>query len=424
MNLMKFHRLMSQPARRCPPRSRLQVECLEDRTVPSGGYVFQNIDPPLAAQVSIPTLINNSGEIVGAYTDANFVFHGYVLHGGHYLTLDAPNAGTAPGQGTAALGINDSEKITGTYIDANYAFHGFLLRRGHYTTLDDPNAGTWPGQGTQAGMSDAFGNIVGVYTDANSVQHGFLLRGGHYITLDDPNAGTGAGQGTNVQGINAAGVIAGYYYDANSVEHGFVLHGSKYITVDDPDGVLGSKIIGLNDRGQFIGSYKDANGLAHGYLLSGGKFTTIDDPAGVLGNQVDSINNAGVIVGPYTDANGVDHGYLATKAHGDFAIAGPGAGGAQGGTTTLDDLGAFDRAIADLLPPAQAMRSLADGTSVAPSKPDPLPTLPDASRVDQVFAGDRWSMEHLSFKPTAPMPESLYVAWLHIGPAGDVAGNW
>src|SRR5262245_65645660 len=39
-----------------------RLETLEDRTVPSGGgYNFQTIDPPQAAQVSAATLISNSG---------------------------------------------------------------------------------------------------------------------------------------------------------------------------------------------------------------------------------------------------------------------------------------------------------------------------------------------------------------------------
>src|SRR5262249_45279611 len=107
-----------------------RVEALDDRTVPSAGYDFQTIDPPAAAQLSVPTLINNSGEIVGLYTDANFVFHGYLLSHGQFTTLDDPNAGTAPGQGSVALGINASGTILGAYIDANFVFHGYLLSGG------------------------------------------------------------------------------------------------------------------------------------------------------------------------------------------------------------------------------------------------------------------------------------------------------
>src|SRR5262249_3574126 len=127
-----------------------RLETLEDRTVPSAGYVFQTIDPPQAAQVSAATLINNSGDIVGLYTDPNSVQHGYPLSGGQHTALADPNAGTGAGQGTMALGINDHEQVTGAYVDANGLSHGFLLSGGQYTTIDEPNAGTGPGQGTLA----------------------------------------------------------------------------------------------------------------------------------------------------------------------------------------------------------------------------------------------------------------------------------
>src|SRR5262245_27195857 len=96
-----------------------RLETLEDRTVPTGGYVFQTFDPPLAAQGSGATLINSSGEIVGLYLDANSVMHGYLLSGGQYTTIDDPNAGTGPGQGTFVGGINASGTIVGSYTDAN-----------------------------------------------------------------------------------------------------------------------------------------------------------------------------------------------------------------------------------------------------------------------------------------------------------------
>jgi hypothetical protein len=400
-----------------------KIETLEDRTVPSGGYVFQTIDPPQASQLSVPTLINSRGDIVGLYTDASSVFHGYLLSGGQYTTLDDPNAGTGAGQGTVAAGINAFGNITGAYLDANSVLHGYLLSGGQYTTLDDPNAGTGALQGTEAATSNASGSIVGVYFDANSVFHGFLLSGGQYTTLDDPNAGTGAGQGTNAQGNNAAGVIVGFYFDANSVQHGFLLSGGQYTTIDDPAGVLGSAATGLNDHGQITGVYIDANGLSHGFLLSDGQYTTLDDPAGVLGNGADSINNSGKVVGVYADANGVTHGYLATKAHGNSAIGSPSTASNQGSTTTLNSLGSFDSAIADLLSPAHGTLSLPSSSPLPPSKPEPLATLADVSRVDQVFAEDRSNTENVSFKPSKPTPESSSHDWLHNGPADDFVGK-
>jgi hypothetical protein len=345
-----------------------RLEALEDRTVPSAGYVFQTIDPPQAAQVSAATLINSSGDIVGFYLDANFVQHGYLLSGGQYTTIDDPNAGTAAGQGTFAGGINATGAIVGAYTDANFVQHGFLLSRGKFTTIEEPNAGTGAGQGTVAGVINNSGDIVGAYTDANSVQHGFLLSEGKFTTIDDPNAGTGPGQGTNAQGISASGVIVGFYFDANSVGHGFRLSGGQYTTLDDPAGIQ-TGVTGLNDHGQVSGVYVDANG-PHGFLLSSGQYTTVDDPAGVLGSAVDSVNNSGKLVGVYTDANGVFHGYLATKAHGDSA---------------LDAFGSVAFATPDRQLPTQGLLNSSSDTPAAQGEHHRPPS-PDVSHIDQVFA--------------------------------------
>jgi hypothetical protein len=401
-----------------------RLETLEDRTVPSGGYVFQTIDPPLAAQLSIPTLINSSGTIVGVYADATFVLHGYLLSGGQYTTLDDPNAGTGPGQGTAALGINAAGNITGAYIDANSVFHGYLLSGGQYTTLDDPNAGTGGGQGTQASVSNSSGNIVGVYFDANSVQHGFLLSGGQYTTIDDPNAGTGAGQGTNAQGISAAGVIVGYYFDANSVQHGFQLSGGQYTTLDDPAGVLGSGATGLNDHGQVTGAYVDGNGLQHGFLLNGGEYTTFDDPAGVLGNQADSIDNSGNVVGAYIDSDGVFHGYLATRAHGNSATGSQRPVGGRSGVTAPDAFKSVDFAASGHRPPAQGMLTSTGNTPFVQGKPDRQATPVDGSRIDPAVAESHGSTAQESSQPSRITLEGLPMDSLIEAFADDFTGRW
>jgi hypothetical protein len=151
------HRLLRPHSRRAQrsagPRLAPRLEALEDRTVPSGGYVFHTIDDPNAGtgtngvQGTFPIGINASGLISGNYGDANNVTHGFLLSNGQYTTFDDPAAGTAPGQGTNAFSLNDQGQVVGFYWDTtpNLAFggfneHGFLLSHGQYTTLDEPNA--------------------------------------------------------------------------------------------------------------------------------------------------------------------------------------------------------------------------------------------------------------------------------------------
>jgi hypothetical protein len=306
------------------PTCRPQLEALEDRTVPSGGYVFKTIDDPSAVSGTQLNGINSRGQVVGNYVDANGLTHGFLMSGGRYTGLNDPHGVN----GTFAAGIDDSGEVVGTYADANGLTHGFLLSHGHYTTLDVPN-------GNNAGASgiNDRGQIVGTYFDASGVLHSFLLSGGRYTTLDVPN-----GNSTNAFGINESGHIVGFYFDSTGIAHGFLLSGGHYTTLDAPNAHF-TGALGINDRGQIVGTYGDNTGL-HSFLLSGGQYSNNDDPNGVVSGHVFSeatgISDSGKIVGQYADASG-SHGFLATKKHKDDAPAGASlaAGQAGGGSAHL-----------------------------------------------------------------------------------------
>jgi probable HAF family extracellular repeat protein len=76
--------------------------------------------PYLSPLVGERRLINDSGQIVGFYTDAQNNSHGFLLDQGSYTTLDAPGSTQ-----TFAHGINASGQIVGAYDDAG-GRHGFL----------------------------------------------------------------------------------------------------------------------------------------------------------------------------------------------------------------------------------------------------------------------------------------------------------
>jgi probable HAF family extracellular repeat protein len=291
-------------------RSRPRLEGLEDRTVPSGSYVFTTIDVPNGTIGSTADGINSHGDIVGVYAGNDFVQHGFLLSGGHFTTLDVPNA-----IATLPFGINDRGQIVGQYADASFNTHGFLLSGGQYTTLDVPNGFyTFPG-----GINDR-GQIVGGYNETIFSAHGFLLSGGQYTTFDDPN---GVGN-TIASCINAHGDIAGLFFDANFNEHGFLLRGGQYTTLDVPNGDFTTPQ-GINSRGQIVGLYLDTNNFVErGFLLSGGQYTNIDDPDGIMGTGAQGISDSGMIVGEYFDANGFGHAFLATPGQQSPVAPSPG----------------------------------------------------------------------------------------------------
>src|SRR6266403_1512257 len=70
---------------------------------------------------TLPSSINEEGEIVGTYVDTQFLNHGIVRskHGA-IRTVDAPGLLTFP------MSINDENAITGNYCAAVGPCHGFV----------------------------------------------------------------------------------------------------------------------------------------------------------------------------------------------------------------------------------------------------------------------------------------------------------
>jgi probable HAF family extracellular repeat protein len=305
---------------------RPQLVALEDRLLPSGGYVFQTIDDPNGIN-SAANGINSRGEIVGNYMDGSGAPHGFLQSHGQYTNIDDPNAGPP---GTYANGINARLQIVGYYFDASYNIHGFLLSGGQYTNIDDPN-----GVGftfTYADGINAHGQIVGFYSDAKG-GHGFLLSRGQYTTLDDPNGFGKEGSYTTAKGINDRGQIVGFYQEGGScTQHGFLFDHGQYTTIDDPNGVNGTQVWGINDRGQIVGTYFDASLAIHGFLLSHGTYTTLDDPNAVNFTAAGGINDSGQVVGQYYDASGSLHGFLASKDGENDALGRPSLSDGRAGT--------------------------------------------------------------------------------------------
>ena len=234
--------------------------------------------PPSLLPGTDAVKLNDPGQIVGFYVNAKNVENGFLLSDGKFTTIDPPGAANNPRPTFTNVDqvsdINDSGQIVGGYTDTSGNTHGYLLSKGRYTTLDDPNAN---GVFTFADGINNRGQIVGIYstqasvsTGSTGVVHSFVLSNGHYTTLDDPNAGTGANQGTFAEGINDYGQITGYYVDAEGATHGFLLSHGHYTTLNDPDPAATGGIIpeGINDKGQIVGFYIDVNFLAHGFLAS------------------------------------------------------------------------------------------------------------------------------------------------------------
>src|ERR1019366_6585948 len=249
---------------------------------------FIPIDVPSATDTSAQG-INSGGQIVGFYTDASYILHGFLDNGGIFTTIDVPGAPYTQG----ALGINNGGQIVGSYVDASNYSHGFLDNGGIFTTIDFPGAIY-----TQAWGINNGGQIVGIYYDGYA--HGFLDNGGIFTTIDFPGA-----IGTWVQGINNGGQIVGSYEDASGYLHGFLDNGGVFTTIDFP-GATFTEAEGINNVGQIVGTYSGPD-VEQGFLDNGRIFTTIAFP-GATSTEAWGINDYGQMVGEYDRVD--DHGFL------------------------------------------------------------------------------------------------------------------
>lgn len=289
-----------QGASRAPSGEEPNVPIMAPQPDPT--FTFSTIDVPGATN-TLAGGINNLAHIVGYYTQADGVFHGFKDVGGMFTSIDDPNATS----GTGAADINGSDQIVGSYnfTDPSHQLegaHGFLLSGGVFTAIDYPAPGVT--STTPVGIN-GFGDVVGLYR-MNSPGIAFLLSGGVYTSFVYPG-----GCCTHANGINDAGQIVGQYKtpDDTAPPQGFLKTGATFTTIDYPGAVVTS-LAGINNFGDIVGQAQNTNGPKFGFLYRAGSFSTINFP-GAASTQPLRINDDGVIVGFYQDTNGLLHGFEA-----------------------------------------------------------------------------------------------------------------
>ena len=303
-------------------------------------YSFSGpIDPSVGDTVQ-SAFINDAGEVVGTYTDANFVTHGFTDISGTITTVNDGTAAT-----TDVTAVNDGGAFVGYGVGAGgIATDWFVATSaGVLTDFADPmgvqvepvavNAGgtvvgsynaegfigtaaggltalvSAPGaQTTTISAINAGGTIVGDYNDASGVQHGFIDAAG-VITTVDP---AGSIQ-TTLNAINASGEAAGTFEDSSGNTSGFTDSAGVISTFAVPSN-FGLVVTGINDAGAVAGYYVDSNDLAEeSFVLSGGVLATVSVPNSP-DTEILGINDGGTIVGVSDDTNGFEHGFTASPA--------------------------------------------------------------------------------------------------------------
>jgi uncharacterized membrane protein len=165
------------------------------------------------SQVTGPLKLNDRRQAVGIYLDADArpnpdgtmppgVVHGFLWDDGGYQTIDVPDAAA-----TAALGINNHGQMVGSYIDAQGTYHGFVRdRNGAVTTLPEAPGADAASGGTQPASINERRQIVGLAYDAQGGSRAFLFERGRFRMIDGPRAVY-----TRALDANNSGQIVGDY---------------------------------------------------------------------------------------------------------------------------------------------------------------------------------------------------------------------
>jgi probable HAF family extracellular repeat protein len=256
---------------------------------PDGEFVPVNVP---GATGTFPLDINNHGQIVGAYDDADGVTHGFLLSAGRFVTIDHPDAtGVFNGlAGTVVLGINDRKQLVGTYVASDNLLHGFLLDRGRFIPIEGPGAVT-----TILVDINNRGQIIVQASNPDGSLPQYLLERGVFTPIAFPSAAD-----TVAHKINPRGQVAGGYVDSAGTQHGFVLDRGRYTSIDvDVPGSVGTVLNQSNARGDVVGysiRSLDLSDAVAFVMRRGGTITTFDVPEAAT-STASAINERGQIVG-------------------------------------------------------------------------------------------------------------------------------
>jgi hypothetical protein len=222
-----------------------------------GVQAYDLLNNPSGSAIQQTYSINDFGQTVGDYYVGQvgnaYIFHSYELVGDQFTPLNVPFPDAVS---TFSPAINNTGEIVGGWTDGAGNSHGYTLIKGVYTSFDYPGVSQ-----IQLYLAvNSEGHIVGSYADANGNVHGFLRRGNTYTSIDFPGAVY-----TASTGINDADEIVGNYCPTSQCLstggeglQGFVLKNGIYTTFAIP-GEYATALASINNEGVLMGNYYDAD---------------------------------------------------------------------------------------------------------------------------------------------------------------------
>ena len=254
---------------------------------------FHSLTAPSGSSFGLMTGINDYGTAVGAAAKAGapgqFV-GATVFSSGGTTFYSVPNS-----YNTSFSKRNDSGVVVGAYTDNNYPqnnAHGLVL---HGSTLAKVN---YPGAvNTALTGINKWGSIVG-YGQGNGTSTGFKLVNGSFHQIAFP----GFSNSTMPMAISDTGVVVGSYDVYSPTLHGFVFANGTYRKLDYPATNAKTYLYDVNASGEIVGDYlvNTSGTFAQGFIYKNGAFKTVNYP-GATNTQVWGLSNKGVIVGNWSN---------------------------------------------------------------------------------------------------------------------------
>ena len=274
----------------------LPLWALSESSEPTVDYIFETIEVPGVDFLEL-TSTNDLGDYAGntrSLDGENMI--GFTLIDGVLATYDVPDSLTF-----GFYGLNNAGQAVGFYQDANEISHGVIVQDGELTQFDFPGAA----ETEIFGISES-GLLIGDIFDVDGAIHGFVGS----EQFDVPGATI-----TYADDMNAAGTLVGSYVDADGVYHGYIRYADGSFTTFDYPGVLSNLeylfVNAINDAGIIVFRAKAFDSLERTYIrLPNGTLKELKFPGSVTTVARD-IDREGQIVGYYDTLDGRRNGFIA-----------------------------------------------------------------------------------------------------------------
>lgn len=230
------------------------------------------------ASISTISAINDSGLVLGSYTD---VAKRYAFT----WTVDAGFTVVAEELIPVAGGLN----ADGDYLLNDVAGEvGFLGRAGSHERLPSP-----PGQAFLASGLNASGTIVGEGRAGSTQTTGFRLENGQFTPL----YGLPNGRYDTPHAINTAGVSVGDAVDELGVRHA-IRYGAEEPEVLDTLDSVSAEAYDINERGSIVGTYSFDLNVPRAFYFADGQLKDLGHPSSGSGSvAARAINDGELVVG-------------------------------------------------------------------------------------------------------------------------------